>query len=576
MSVLRAYRGLLSNGPLVRLLSGEFVSSIGDWLYLVALLIVVYETSADPLLLGLVGAARILPYVALSIPAGIIADRYERRLVLLITDVARGVIMLVMACLVAFDGPLWAIVALAILATCFSCFFGPTIGAYLPSLVRDERELGPANSAWSTLDNLAFVIGPAIGAILITISGIALAFFLNAASFAVIAVVLWRLPPEGRHRPLPAAAAAATGSPVERATDAAAGGSTARPAEHAEVVGPLPAGIESPVAIPILPLAGLALSDTVTGFVFGGLGVLTVVLAIDQLGAGEAATGYLNAAVGVGGIVGAIGSGAFVIRPGLRGPLLVGSILLAVGVATLGLAGGLGPALIAMAIASAGSLLTEVVSMTLLQRMVPDAARGRALGTIATVSTLAYAAGSFVMPVAAGAVGVEPVLLASGVLVVVGAIVSVLLIGRGGSGGPAPDLIAAAGRIGELAVFAGVPQARLADAFSRAAAVDVAAGTVVIREGDPADRFYVIVDGTFDVDQATPDGGSRRLRTMGPDEVFGEIGLLTESPRSATVQAATNGRLLALDAPDFLGLVEAAADVGPRLLALHRGGATPG
>ena len=168
MSVLRAYRGLLSNGPLVRLLSGEFVSSIGDWLYLVALLIVVYETSADPLLLGLVGAARILPYVALSIPAGIIADRYERRLVLLITDVARGVIMLVMACLVAFDGPLWAIVALAILATCFSCFFGPTIGAYLPSLVRDERELGPANSAWSTLDNLAFVIGPAVGAILIT------------------------------------------------------------------------------------------------------------------------------------------------------------------------------------------------------------------------------------------------------------------------------------------------------------------------------------------------------------------------------------------------------------------------
>ena len=195
MSVLRAYRGLLSNGPLVRLLAGEFVSSIGDWLYLVALLIVVYETSADPLLLGLVGAARVLPYVVLSIPAGIIADRYERRLVLLVTDVARGTIMLVMACLVAVDGPLWAIVALAILATCFSCFFGPTIGAYLPSLVRDERELGPANSAWSTLDNLAFVIGPAVGAILIALSGLALAFFLNAVSFAV-----------DRRRPVAAAA----------------------------------------------------------------------------------------------------------------------------------------------------------------------------------------------------------------------------------------------------------------------------------------------------------------------------------------------------------------------------------
>ena len=572
MSVLRAYRGLLSNGPLVRLLSGEFVSSIGDWLYLVALLIVVYETSADPLLLGLVGAARILPYVALSIPAGIIADRYERRLVLLITDVARGTIMLAMACLVALDGPLWAIVALAILATCFSCFFGPTIGAYLPSLVRDERELGPANSAWSTLDNLAFVIGPAVGAILIGLSGIALAFFLNAASFAVIAVVLWRLPPERRQGALPAASESSAPAPAELTTEGEVTVSETRDVP----AGPAPATVAAPVPLPRAPLVGLALIDTVTGFVFGGLGVLTVVLATDQFGAGEAATGFLNAAVGVGGILGAIGSGAFVIRPGLRGPLLVGSATLAVGVAALGLVGGLGPALVAMAIASTGSLLTEVVSTTLFQRIVPDAVRGRALGTIATISTLAYAAGSLVMPIAAGALGMEPVLLTSGVLVVIGAIVSVLLIGRGGGGGPAPDLVAAAGRIGELAVFAGVPQARLADAFSRAAAVDVAAGTVVIREGDPADRFYVIVDGTFDVDQATPDGGSRRLRTMGPDEVFGEIGLLTESPRSATVRAATDGRLLALDAPDFLGLVEAAADVGPRLLALHRGGATPG
>ena len=202
MTALRAYRALLSNGPLVRLLGGEFVSSIGDWLYLVALLIVVYQESADPLILGIVGAARVLPYVLLSIPAGIVADRFERRLVLLVTDVARGLIMLAMAVLVAGDGPLWAIVALAILATCFSCFFGPTIGAYLPSLVRDERELGPANSAWSTLDNLAFVIGPAVGGLLIAASGLSLAFLLNAISFA-----------RRRRGPVATAAGAAAASP---------------------------------------------------------------------------------------------------------------------------------------------------------------------------------------------------------------------------------------------------------------------------------------------------------------------------------------------------------------------------
>ncbi len=90
MSALRAYRALLQNGPLTRLLAGEFVSGIGDWLYLVALLIVVYERSEDAVLLGLVGAARVLPYVLLSVPAGIVADRFDRRLVLIVTDTARG------------------------------------------------------------------------------------------------------------------------------------------------------------------------------------------------------------------------------------------------------------------------------------------------------------------------------------------------------------------------------------------------------------------------------------------------------------------------------------------------------
>ncbi|MGZ8528320.1 MAG: MFS transporter, partial [Candidatus Limnocylindrales bacterium] len=303
MSVLRAYRGLLSNGPLVRLLGGEFVSSIGDWLYLVALLIVVYQVSADPLLLGVVGAARVLPYVLLSIPAGIVADRFERRLVLLVTDVARGAIMLAMAWLVAVDGPLPAIVALAVLATCFSCFFGPTIGAYLPSLVRDEAELGPANSAWSTLDNLAFVIGPAIAGLLIAASGLTLAFLLNAISFGLVAIVLWRLPAEPRSR---GDAPEPSSSDPARAT----GGTTPT----------------ASLGRSALPLAGLAVVDTVAGFVFGGLGVLTVVLAVDQLGADEAATGFLNAAVGVGGLLGALASSAFVIRPGLRGPLVLGSL----------------------------------------------------------------------------------------------------------------------------------------------------------------------------------------------------------------------------------------------------------
>src|SRR3954465_8935176 len=112
MTAFRAYRALLRNGPLARLLAGEFVSGIGDWLYLVALLIVVYQHSQDALLLGVVGAARVLPYVVLSVPAGLAADRFDRRLILIVTDTARALIMVGIAWLVATDGPIEAIVAL--------------------------------------------------------------------------------------------------------------------------------------------------------------------------------------------------------------------------------------------------------------------------------------------------------------------------------------------------------------------------------------------------------------------------------------------------------------------------------
>ena len=76
-------------------------------------------------------------------------------------------LMLAIAAVVFAGLPVYLVVVLAIIATCFSAFFSPAIGAYLPSLVSDESELGPANSAWSSLDNLAFFIGPAFGALLL-------------------------------------------------------------------------------------------------------------------------------------------------------------------------------------------------------------------------------------------------------------------------------------------------------------------------------------------------------------------------------------------------------------------------
>jgi MFS family permease len=555
MGVLRAYRGLLVDRALVRLLVGEFVSSIGDWLYLVALLVIVYERSQDAVLLGIVGAARVLPYVILSVPAGIVADRYDRRLVLLATDLARGAIMLAMAAIVGLggaDAPLWPIVALAILATCFSSFFGPTIGAFLPSLVGDESRLGPANSAWASLDNLAFIIGPAIGGVLIALSGLTAAFLLNAVSFVAIAAVLWRLPSTR------GGAAAAEPAPAEP-------GSEPAPAE------PTAQRVPSTRAI-LVPVAGLAFLDVVASFAFGGLSVLTVVLANSTLHGGEEATGYLNAAIGVGGLVGALVSGALLLRPSLAPPLIGGAALLALGFAGLGAVDSVGPALVAMTVASAGSLLVEVVDATIFQRVVPDAMRGRALGVIATVSTLAYAGGSFALPILADALGTGPVLAVSGAAVFGATIVTLVAVGPAARRHPSPDE-ALLRHVGGLPVFAGIAPARLEAILGRRRMRDVVAGEPILREGDPPDRFAVIVAGRFDVSRLEPGAAApTHLRTMGPDEVFGEIGLLTRVPRTATVTAATEGRLLELEGADFLELVAAGPGVANRLLDLHRGG----
>ncbi len=565
MTALAAYRGLLRNPRLTRLLAGEFISSIGDWLYLVALLIVVYRASTDAALLGIVGAARVLPYVILSVPAGIVADRFDRRLVLMVTDVARGVIMVGLAWLVWVDGPLWSIVVLSIAATCFSAFFGPTIGSFLPSLVKDESELGPANSAWSSLENLAFVIGPAVGGLLVAVSNLAIAFLLNAVSFAVVAVVLWRLPSAGTMASEMAVTA------TERGTATPEGG-TAEAGATADVTGS-PALSGAPGGFrPILrPVVALSLVYVVGAFVYGGLGILTVVIASSSLGSGDEATGYLNAAIGVGGLIGAIGAGALVLRPRLGPVLLVGAVILGVGLAVLGATNALVVALVAMVVAEIGDLIIEVVGTTIFQRVVPDAIRGRALGGMETIQALSMAAGSLTLPILADGIGITTTLVGSGVAIVAATAIAVAILGSAADRADDPAS-AAFRRVARLPLFAGVSPARLEAAFRGLARVPVVAGDVIVHQGDPADRFYIIEAGRFEVTQdGSGGGGTAVLREMGPDEVFGEIGLLTSARRTATVTAITEGMLLAIDGPAFLELVGSGPGLATRLLDLHRG-----
>ena len=535
MSLLRTYLDLFRrNGALTRLLAGEFVSGIGDWLYLVAVLVVVYADSNSPVLLGIVGAARILPYVLLSVPAGIVADRFDRRMVLLVTDVARGVLMLVLVAAVIVEAPTLVIVAVSILAACFSTFFGPAIAALVPTIV-EERDLGIANSAWATLDNVAFIVGPALAGILLASGGLEFAFLLNAASFAVVAVVLWRLP-------IPEAPALASAS---------------------DDVAPAPgAGWRDLVR----PLAGPFIIDSTTSIVGGGLGVLTVVIAIDVLDAGDAGTGYLNAAIGVGGVVAGVAGGALLARR-LSVPLLLGGLAGGVGLAWLALTGDLLTAMLAIGVAVAGLLLLDVVNTTLIQRIVPDALRGRAVGALQTTSSILYALGSLIMPLLADALGVPAVLIGAALVMAGGAVLALLL--SESQAEPAP-VDASRIRLLERPIFGGLPPARIEAAARQLVPVPVEAGDLVVRQGDSADRFYVIDSGELRVTQVR-DGDVHLLRELGPGDVFGEIGLLRGVPRTATVTASTPGVLYALDAAAFGELVGSGPGLSSRLLDLYRG-----
>ena len=567
MSIARTYRELLRNGPLTRLLLGEFVSSIGDWLYLVALVVLVYEQTQDPVILGIVGAARMLPYILLSIPAGVIADRFDRRMVLLVSDLARAACMLVMAALVALDGPLVVIAAVAILAACFSTFFYPAIGALVPSLVGDEREFGPANSAWATLDNLAWIVGPGVAGLLLATGDLAAAFLINAISFTVIAVVLWTLPPSraaapraGR-RDAGADAATPAGDPDGDATPGAV--TPAAPAMRRILGRDVPASISLPV------VAGVILMDTATWFTFGGIGILIVVIAVDVFHGGDAATGYLNAALGVGGTIGALLSGALVLRPRLGPVLIAGGSVLGIATIALGLSNVIGVAFVAIAVASAGNLILDVSRTTILQRAVPDAFRGRVNGLLYTTQSVSESSGTLVIPILVSVFGFGIVMGVAGVAVIVATAGAVLLIA--GSGDVAPGRYdAELRRIARLPLFGGLSPARVEGALLGLTARTVAAGEVVIRQGEPADRFFIIESGAFEVTQAPEgDGGIRHLRTLGPDEVFGERGILAKTPRSATVTATTDGLVFAMDGDAFLRLVGARGAVADRLLALY-------
>lgn len=520
--------GIFRYRDLRLLLIGLAVSKAGDWLYVVGLQVYVFQQTHSPAWVAAATIIRLLPTGFLAPIGGSIADRYERRLVMISSDLARCLLMLLLA-LVAWRGGSPALaLALAFAASTAGSPYLPAAGATTPALV-PESELAAANSALSVIDHVGIFVGPALGALLLLAGPPATAFAINGVTFlaSALAVLLMRT----RSRPSEAAAV--------------------RLASH--LWEGLRAILASPGAIAICGFL------SVTSLLYGMETVQLVVLSDHQLGAGAAGYGYLLAGLGVGGAAAGLVAGylAGLPRPGLL--LTSAVVVMGLSISALAYVHGVGAAFPLLAVQGVANIVTDVTAFTLLQRALPEDLLARVFGFVRLAIIASTLLGALVAPPLLQAVGLDSSLVIPGLVAGALALAAVPLTRR---------LTLEAMRtfeasraryqeLSRLSILQGVPRPVLELLARGGEEVDAPASSVILRQGDAADALYVLEAGAVDVE--TGRGGSHRhLARLEAGDYFGEIGILQGVPRTATVVAATPVRLYRIAAEDFLAAVSAA------------------
>jgi MFS family permease len=515
---LAGLAGVVRNGNLRRSELAWGAAITAEWAHFVALGIFAYDVGGT-VAVGIAGLVRLLPAALVAPFAASLGDRFRRERFLV------GVALVGSAALAGSAAAYYAgknqvlVFVLAGFVGLASTLVRPALQALLPSLARTPQELIAANGATSTVEGLGTLVGPLAAGVLVSLADVGVVFAVGSVAFAAAAVLFARVRVEGRVHAAPASA-------VRGALRSAFSGfETALRERRPRLV------------------IGLVFAQA---FVRGCLNVLIVVTVFEVLDADPGAVGYLTAALGVGGLIGAFGSLA-VVRHRLAVPFGLALVFWGLPIALVAPRPDLALTLVLLAIVGAANSVEDVALFTLIQRIVPDDVLTRVLAVVWAAAMGAVALGSVAAPALVEAAGPRRA------LVVVGAILPLLTL-LSWRGLVEIDKTVAA-PTAELALVDAVPMfAPLSIAAKeymarRLVSVPVSAGDVVIRAGDPGDRFYIVADGDLDV---FADGADRKL---GVGDYFGEIALLRDVPRTATIRAVADGQLYALERADFLAAV---------------------
>ena len=534
---------VLRNANLRRLELAWGAAITAEWAHFVALGVFAYD-AGGAVGVGIAGLVRMLPAALVGPFAASLGDRFRREL-FLVAIAAVGATALAASAVVFFmseNAPI--IFALGGVVGIAVTLVRPALQALLPSLARTPQELIGSNGATSTIESLGTLVGPLLAGVLVSVFDVGVVFAVATAALVVSAVLFARVRVEGRLQALAVA-----------------------PPESAKRL--LTAGVAHVVRTPaIRVVVGLICAQT---FVRGCLNVLIVVTAFEILDANAGAVGYMTAAIGVGGLIGALGAFALT---GRRLAVAFGVALVFWGIPIVLMAPStfLATALLLLAVVGAANSVEDVASFTLLQRIVPDAVLTRVLGVLWGLAMGAVALGSIAAPALVGLVGPQAALVAVGLVLPVFALLAwrrLVEIDRR-EPGPAAEL-ALLDCVPMLTPLSLAAKEHLARTL---VPVSLAAGDVVIREGDPGDRFYIVAEGELEVVGEGLRASARR------GDHFGEIALLRDVPRTATVRARVDAQLYALEREDFLAAVTGHSDVraaGEVIAAerLARGGRAP-